>query len=444
MTKKIYTNIGSQTLLIKTKTEFKAIYRKSNQFQTLKKRQYPLAAPLASKHILGQLLSKLLNKLHELRRDKLRLLSRTSISRATNSMRIGSHSPDLEDLDLTHLTEMVFMEVKVVMEDISDIIATVIKTVTVIVDILFKEVMVTTVARADMVAIATADMETILVTEVKAAKVITVSMTSMIIMVTKANMEVIATVVTVMEVTLDMETILVTVTVMVTVTTVVMETKATKVITVNTVIMQVMEVTAAMGATVTMISITSKRMYSMISNPTATVMVTVTGMVTGMVTVMVTRRRTFHTLTNPAIYTLSILVGMALLMKTESRILMKKKELLTLTPFKTSTTSILSGKHLTTTLIPRLCTLMPPPSLTMIILSLSKITLMEKAQMPLNINILITPLIIHMKRKMTTKVVMTMAMATSQKTLNSKNHLSNILTGTIQASYGKRWENWKK
>ena len=444
MTKKIYTNIGSQTLPIRAKTQFKAIYRKSNQYQMLKKRQYPLAAPLASKHILGQLLSKLLNKLHELRRDKLRLLSRTSISRATNSMRIGSHSPDLEDLDLTHLTEMVFMEVKVVMEDISDIIATVIKTVTVIVDILFKEVMVTTVARADMVAIATADMETILVTEVKAAKVITVSMTSMIIMVTKANMEVIATVVTVMEVTLDMETILVTVTVMVTVTTVVMETKATKVITVNTVIMQVMEVTAAMGATVTMISITSKRMYSMISNPTATVMVTVTGMVTGMVTVMVTRRRTFHTLTNPAIYTLSILVGMALLMKTESRILMKKKELLTLTPFKTSTTSILSGKHLTTTLIPRLCTLMPPPSLTMIILSLSKITLMEKAQMPLNINILITPLIIHMKRKMTTKVVMTMAMATSQKTLNSKNHLSNILTGTIQASYGKRWENWKK
>ena len=64
--------------------------------------------------------------------------------------------------------------------------------------------------------------------------------------------------------------------------------------------------------------------------------------------------------------------------------------------------------------------------------------------MPLNINILITPLIIHMKRKMTTKVAMTMAMAKSQKTRNSKNHLSNILTGTIQLSYGKRWESWKK
>ena len=175
-------------------------------------------------------------------------------------------------------------------------------------------------------------------------------------------MLVIATAVTVMEVTVDMETILVTVTVMVTVTTVVMVTKATIVITVNTVIMQVMEVTAAKGATVTMISNKSKRMSSMISNLTATVMVTVTGMVTGMVTVMVTRRRTFHILTNLDIYTLSILVGMVLRMKTESHILMKKKELLTPTPLKTSTTSILSGKHLTTTLIPRLCTLMPPPS----------------------------------------------------------------------------------
>ena len=94
MTRKNYTNIGSQALLIKAKTQFKAIYRKSNQFQTLKIRQYPLAAPLASKHILGQLLSKLLNKLDKLTRDKLRLLGRTSISRATNSMRIRNHSPD--------------------------------------------------------------------------------------------------------------------------------------------------------------------------------------------------------------------------------------------------------------------------------------------------------------------------------------------------------------
>ena len=76
---------------------------------------------------------------------------------------------------------MVFMEVKVVMEDISDIMATVLKAVTVMVDILFMEVMVTTVARADIVAKATMDMETILVTEVKAPTVITVSMTSMII-----------------------------------------------------------------------------------------------------------------------------------------------------------------------------------------------------------------------------------------------------------------------
>ena len=82
---------------------------------------------------------------------------------------------------------------------------------------------------------------------------------------------------------------------------------------------------------------------------------------------------------------------------------MKKKELLIPTSSKISTTNILSGKLLTTTLIPVSLTLMPLSNSTMIILNSNKITHMVKVQTRFHTIIHTITKTTHMRRKMTIK-----------------------------------------